>query len=627
VDLNYLIAICSKRLALNPRHKKALYIRASSYLKNEDFKSAIFDCNSLLELDAGNVNGLFLRGCAFQKTGNMENAIEDFSKVLEIDPNHVNAAFARAACLNKIGEYAKAIEDYQVALDKDEEKKAQTSISMRKISQKSKNLEKSQRSTDKKQLEMGFSFDEVFLNPQEKDVLELKYSNDPSFFKTGGSSQWKSQSFSSEKTGNLTPPNHLTQKELSEWYHLKGYESRKRGDFEHSIDLYTKALEINPHHFKALFNRGFAYDKLHKFQQAIDDYTEVLTLDPNNAYAYYNRGISYDKKGDYKEALEDFTKAIELEAKADFYHNRGFTYRKQGELEKAIQDYTAAISLDNNHQKSLYNRACCYEKLNYWDLAENDYFKALELATDKTNVLIHVANLKLKLGDLASAEKFCHDIIKIKPLYCQAFNTLGMIYEKAGKFPLSIENFSKAIEINGNNSVYLHNRACVYKDLGEYKKAIDDFEKTLKIDPENASIYSNLGLLYRKCEDFPKALEMYIIEAKMNNNLIEKSLVNQAFCNAKLGKFIEAIESYNKLLKKDDGDIHSLYNRGVCYERMGNIQEAIKDFSKIIQINPGYSNAYFNRGCCYDALGELNQAIVDYSKALELETEKKEINK
>jgi len=28
-----------------------------------------------------------------------------------------------------------------------------------------------------------------------------------------------------------------------------------------AIQLYTQALEIYPHHFKALFNRGFAYDK------------------------------------------------------------------------------------------------------------------------------------------------------------------------------------------------------------------------------------------------------------------------------------------------------------------------------------------------------------------------------
>jgi tetratricopeptide (TPR) repeat protein len=31
-----------------------------------------------------------------------------------------------------------------------------------------------------------------------------------------------------------------------------------------------------PNHFKALFNRGFAYDKLGDFDKAIDDYSTAI---------------------------------------------------------------------------------------------------------------------------------------------------------------------------------------------------------------------------------------------------------------------------------------------------------------------------------------------------------------
>ena len=48
-------------------------------------------------------------------------------------------------------------------------------------------------------------------------------------------------------------------------------------------------------HFKALFNRGFALDKLQKYEEAIRDYTAAIALDPANAFAYYNRGISRDR--------------------------------------------------------------------------------------------------------------------------------------------------------------------------------------------------------------------------------------------------------------------------------------------------------------------------------------------
>ena len=51
----------------------------------------------------------------------------------------------------------------------------------------------------------------------------------------------------------------------------------------------------NGSHFKAHFNRGFAYDKLRQFELAVADYSTAIRLDPTNAFAYYNRGISLDR--------------------------------------------------------------------------------------------------------------------------------------------------------------------------------------------------------------------------------------------------------------------------------------------------------------------------------------------
>lgn len=47
-----------------------------------------------------------------------------------------------------------------------------------------------------------------------------------------------------------------------EEHHARGYMLRKRGDFHSAILHYSKALEAQPDHFSALFNRGFSYDKV-----------------------------------------------------------------------------------------------------------------------------------------------------------------------------------------------------------------------------------------------------------------------------------------------------------------------------------------------------------------------------
>ena len=47
-----------------------------------------------------------------------------------------------------------------------------------------------------------------------------------------------------------------------EEHHAHGYMLRKRGDFHSAIRHYSRALEAQPNHFSALFNRGFCYDKV-----------------------------------------------------------------------------------------------------------------------------------------------------------------------------------------------------------------------------------------------------------------------------------------------------------------------------------------------------------------------------
>jgi tetratricopeptide (TPR) repeat protein len=58
---------------------------------------------------------------------------------------------------------------------------------------------------------------------------------------------------------------YLDKKKKAEGFHTKGYEARKKGDYDAAILNYSDALNILPNHFKALFNRGFAYDKIGKF--------------------------------------------------------------------------------------------------------------------------------------------------------------------------------------------------------------------------------------------------------------------------------------------------------------------------------------------------------------------------
>jgi len=59
--------VCTKKLQDDATHKKALFIRGSSYLKKGMLDEAIKDCNDLMELDPEDAGAYYVRGCTFEK--------------------------------------------------------------------------------------------------------------------------------------------------------------------------------------------------------------------------------------------------------------------------------------------------------------------------------------------------------------------------------------------------------------------------------------------------------------------------------------------------------------------------------------------------------------------------------
>lgn len=75
INIDNLISICTLRLKKNSAHKKALFIRSSSYLKKGKYAEAVEDAHNLLNLDSRNVGAYFILGSAHDKMGEVDDAI------------------------------------------------------------------------------------------------------------------------------------------------------------------------------------------------------------------------------------------------------------------------------------------------------------------------------------------------------------------------------------------------------------------------------------------------------------------------------------------------------------------------------------------------------------------------
>jgi tetratricopeptide (TPR) repeat protein len=82
LNVDNMIKVCSKKLQEDPNHQKALFIRASSFLKKGNFEQAINDCNQLMQLNQNNSGAFYVRGCAYEKLDMTDKSIQDFTNVL-----------------------------------------------------------------------------------------------------------------------------------------------------------------------------------------------------------------------------------------------------------------------------------------------------------------------------------------------------------------------------------------------------------------------------------------------------------------------------------------------------------------------------------------------------------------
>ena len=83
-------------------------------------------------------------------------------------------------------------------------------------------------------------------------------------------------------------------------------------DYKGEIADYNKAIEVDPKHHFAYYNRGIAKAYLKDYRGAIDDYSKVIEINPQYADAYSNRGIARELVNDHEGACRDWRKAADF---------------------------------------------------------------------------------------------------------------------------------------------------------------------------------------------------------------------------------------------------------------------------------------------------------------------------
>lgn len=188
--------------------------------------------------------------------------------------------------------------------------------------------------------------------------------------------------------------------------------------FDTSIVLFSKAIELHPEFADAYNNRGIVKKRNGDFFGALKDYDKAISLDSsltgivlNNKAscervmgdfllaeefyktatdtdstlfkAYNNAGVMKVNIQDYSGAMIDLNNAIDANPLYEFaYNNRGYLYFKLKQYGDALADFDKAIDLNLYYGEAYENRGIVKEKIGDLEGACLDWEKAAELGMD-----------------------------------------------------------------------------------------------------------------------------------------------------------------------------------------------------------------------------------------------------
>ncbi len=214
---------------------------------------------------------------------------------------------------------------------------------------------------------------------------------------------------------------------------------------------------------------------IRNFPAALKHLQKVLEANPSDPQVHYDLSIVYRAKGMNDKALRHLKEAIRLKPHyPEAFNALGSLYLDMKQYDKAIKwlEKAATDIYYKTPHYAYFNLGRTYEALKKYDLAKENYMRAVEIA----------------------------------PKFSRAYFRLGAIAEMEGNLKQARLYYEKALLYNSQNPEYYYNLGRVYFAMKEYKKAAESFQRVRILAPatelcDKAEGYLRWLRRYKKIEN------------------------------------------------------------------------------------------------------------------------------
>lgn len=422
-------------------------------------------------------------------------------------------------------------------------------------------------------------------------------------------------------------------KELGSLYYLRAENYRLTGKFDQAYQDYTSSIKLggeSPYVKNSIWNRGLTNEALNSFSSAIADYRTVLTRFPatdssdkailycniaynemrlqkadsallndsisisyNPVYArgFFVRGLIHMAIKKYEPAIVDFTKAIasnhnfsNIKQLSIWYMSLADAKRYNKQYKEAINNYSFALKLDPDNRVAYWNRAAAYYKHKDYELATDDYTKAITYYPGQNKELSRLYDDRAlnEMGQNLLTKAIQDDSLSIAldPSNKSAYFNLAEIYSQNAEYQKGIDLFKTSLTFQKENkklnSFLYYQIANNEYFLNEFDKVIEDCTSAITLNPDDAAAYYYRAKVYLKkldkkdlaMTDFNKVIELdtshktvsyifslfYIGKSDEATRILQSEVVNTTDDPVLLADYYNLACLYSLMNKPDDAN-------------------------------------------------------------------------
>jgi tetratricopeptide (TPR) repeat protein len=373
----------------------------------------------------------------------------------------------------------------------------------------------------------------------------------------------------------------------------------RKGNAAEEMSALNEAIAASPDYSGYYNNRGSLYESMQKHTEALADFNRGISLDKKSADLYYNRGRTYVLIKNYEKALKDFLEAEDLGQKNEaVYLMMGNAYKGLKKYDQALASYQKVLAINPANKEVQNNIAMLHTIMGKPELSTSAYQQASTTDTGANIPFYNQANDLMESGKVKDAIVLYKKALAIKPNFPSALNQLGICYIKLKQYELALETLSKAIMLDGKDSMPYMNRATAYQHLGKIDLAQNDYQTALKLEPQQAAAYYALAFMYQEQGNIESADQYYKLATESGFDGIEYYIDYSAFLLSN-ARHSEALNLALKGAKQYPNSYQLLINLASAYDETGDEKKNEATLKKAITINPNDATAYYNLGNFY----------------------------